>query len=116
MAYYSSLLRSEKSSTDGYLELLMGYARSQFRDFETNLRIFVGLDEKKFSTNHGISKVLFDDLKKQPGIHSVRDISETNYNMGDHEGILQIKYDDVSMKTKLILTRFGLTFGTSIFD
>ena len=38
-------LRSEKSSTDGYITLLMGYARSPFRDFESCLRIVVGLDE-----------------------------------------------------------------------
>ena len=30
--------------------------------------------------------------------------------MGDHEGTLQIEYDDISMKTNLILTRFGGTF------
>ena len=36
--------------------------------------------------------------------------------MGDHEGTLQIEYDDDTMKTKLILTRFGLTFGTLRFN
>ena len=38
-------LRLEKSSTDGYITLLMGYARSPFRDFDSYLRIVVGLDE-----------------------------------------------------------------------
>ena len=32
--------------------------------------------------------------------------------MGDHEGTLQIENDDSSMKTKNILTRLGLPFGT----
>ena len=32
--------------------------------------------------------------------------------MRDLEGILQIEYDDISMKTKLTLYRFGGTFGT----
>ena len=36
-------LRSEKSSTDGYFILLMGYARSPFPDFEIYLGIVVGL-------------------------------------------------------------------------
>ena len=36
--------------------------------------------------------------------------------MGDHGGIIQIEYDDISMKTKLILTRFGLTLGTLRVD
>ena len=35
--------------------------------------------------------------------------------MGDHEKTLQIEYD-FSMKTKIILTRFGSTFGTLWFD
>ena len=35
-------LRSDKSSHDGYIILLMGYARSPFRDFECYLRIVVG--------------------------------------------------------------------------
>ena len=38
-------LRLEISSTDGYIILLMGYARSLFRDFESYLRIVVGMDE-----------------------------------------------------------------------
>ena len=35
--------------------------------------------------------------------------------MGDHEGTLKIEYDDLTLETKLILTRFGGTFGTIIF-
>ena len=38
-------MRSEKSSTDGSIILLLGYARSQFRDLEGNFRIVVGSDE-----------------------------------------------------------------------
>ena len=38
-------LRSDKSSNDGYIILLMGYARSLFRGFESYLRIVVGLED-----------------------------------------------------------------------
>ena len=38
-------LRSDKSSTDGYVKLLKGFARSSFRDFESYLRILIGLNE-----------------------------------------------------------------------
>ena len=38
-------LRSDKSSHDGFIILLMGYARSPYRDFEIYLRIVVGLEE-----------------------------------------------------------------------
>ena len=36
--------------------------------------------------------------------------------MGDHDGTLQIEYDDINMKTKHIFTRFGGNFGTLRFD
>ena len=36
--------------------------------------------------------------------------------MVDHDRTLQIKYDDISMKAKLILTRLGGNFGTLRFD
>ena len=39
-------IRLEKSSTDGYIILLMGYARSPFADFESYLRIVVALNEE----------------------------------------------------------------------
>ena len=38
-------LRLDKSSHDGYIILLTGYANSSFRDFESYLRIIVGLEE-----------------------------------------------------------------------
>ena len=39
-------LSNEKKNTDGYMILLLGYARSPFRDFETYLGIVVRLDEE----------------------------------------------------------------------
>ena len=38
-------LRYHKTIHDGYIILLMGYARSPFRDFESYFRIVVGLEE-----------------------------------------------------------------------
>ena len=38
-------IRLEKSSNGGYIILLMAYAKSPLRDFESYLRIVVGLDE-----------------------------------------------------------------------
>ena len=51
-----------------------------------------------------------------PGIYANKDTSEVVYTIGYHEGALQVTYDDKSMKTKLILTRFGGTFGTLKFN
>ena len=39
-------LSTEKKSTDGYMMLLLAYARSPFRDFESYLRIVLRLDEE----------------------------------------------------------------------
>ena len=36
--------------------------------------------------------------------------------MDDHEGTLKSENDEITKKTKLILTRFGETFGTIRFD
>ena len=35
--------------------------------------------------------------------------------LGNHKGTLIIEYDDISMKTRLTITRFGSTFGTLRF-
>ena len=108
--------RLEKSSTDGYIILLVGYARSPFRDFESYLRIVVELGEddiqnilKQYNSN-------FITYQLSPGIYTIKDISKSVYTMSDYEGTLQIEYDDDTMKTKLFKTRFGIFFGTLRFD
>ena len=112
----SKKLRLEKSSTDGYIRLSMGYARSPFQDFESSLRIVVGLDEddiqlilKPYNSN-------FVTYELSPRIYSIKDIAETVYTKGDHDRTLQIEYDDINMKTKRILKRFGGTFGKLGFE
>ena len=80
------------------------------------LRIIVGLDEddfqmilKQYNSNFVIYEIL-------PGIYSIEVTSKVVYTMCDHRGALQIEYDDISMKTKILLNRFGSTFGTLRFD
>ena len=109
-------LESEKRRTDGYIILLLGYARSPFRDFDSNLRIVVGLDEddiqlivKQYNTN-------FVNFKKTAGINTIKDIPAAVYTMGDHEGTLKNQYDNINMKTKLVLSRFVATSGTLRFN
>ena len=109
-------LRSDKTSHDGYIILLMGSARSLFRDFESYLRIVVGLEEdnirlilKQYNEN-------FITYELDPGNYTIEDLKKAVNPLGDHEGTLQIEYDDLDKKVKLILTRFGETFGTLRFD
>ena len=109
-------LRSEKSSSDGFKILLMGYARSLFRDFESYLGIVIGLDEDDIRLILSQYNEKFVTYELEPGNHTIEDLHEAVYPLGDHEGTLQIEYDDLNKKTKLILKRFGSTFGTSRFD
>ena len=76
----------------------------------------VGLDEDDIQLILKQNSSNFVTYELSHGIYSIKDISEAVYTMGDHEGTLQIEYDGISMKTKLMLTRFGSTFGTSRFD
>ena len=108
--------RLEKTSTDGFIVPLMSYARSSFRDFESCLRLVVGLDEddiqlilKQYNSN-------FVTYELSRGIDTIEDTSEAVYTMGDFKGTRQIEINDVNMKTKPNLPRFGSTFGTLKFD
>ena len=109
-------MRSEKSSTDGYIVLIVGYARSSFRDFEIYRRIVIGLDEDdiRLILKQYNEKFIASDLS--PCIYTFKDFSEAVQPLGDHEGTIKIEYDDNTMKTKLILTRPGSNFGTLRFD
>ena len=109
-------LRLEKPSTDGYIILLLGYARSPFRAFESYLRIVLGLDEDDVHLGSKQYNPNFFTYEISPGIYSIILFSEAGYTMGDHKGTLKIEFDDIIMETKLILTRFGGTFGTLRFD
>ena len=50
------------------------------------------------------------------GIYTIKDYSEAVYAMGDHKRTLQIEHNEITMKTKLLLTRFGGIFSTLRFD
>ena len=83
----------------GYYMFLMGYARLPFRDFESYLRNVVGLDEDDLQLILKQCNSNFVTYEIVPGIYSIKDSSEAVHSMGDHEGTLQIEYDDVTMKT-----------------
>ena len=91
-------LSPEKRETDAYIALIMGHARSPFREYESYLGILVGLFEddiqlisKQYNSN-------FNGYEKSNGIYSIKCISDVFYTMGVHEGILQIKKNDTGLK------------------
>ena len=94
-------LRSDKSSHDGYIILLMRYARIPLRDFESYFRIVVGLEEDNFQLilKRYIEKFVTYEL--EPGNYTIEDIQKSVYPLDDHEGTLQIEYDDLNKKANL---------------
>ena len=51
-----------------------------------------------------------------PGFNTIKDIEVAMHTLGNHEATLRSAYDNFTMKTKRILTRFRLTFGTIKFN
>ena len=100
--------------------LLLGYARSLFRDFESYLRFVVGLDEEDIQLISKEYNSHFITYELAPGIYSIQDISDTIHTFSGHMETIQIEYDDISMKTKIILKYIGgrkmFVLGTLRFD
>ena len=93
-------LSHEKKYNDGFSIFLLGYVRSPFRDFESYLRIVVGLDEEDIRLILKQYNSHFITYELSPGIYTIQDISQAVRTLSGHEGRLQIEYDDINMKTK----------------
>ena len=113
-------LSQEKKNSDGYTILLLNFSRSQFRDFESYLRIRVDLDEEDIQLILKEYNSHFITYELSPEIYTIQDISDVIHTFSGHSDIIEIEYDDISMKTKFILKyndwreNFGL--GTLRFD
>ena len=113
-------LSHEKKDSDGYMILLLGYSRSLFRDFESYLRIVVGLDEEDFQLILKQNNSRSITYEVTPGIYTIQDILDAVQTFSGHTEIKEFEYDDVSMKTKVISKDIGgqkkFGFGTLRFD
>ena len=116
---YIKLLTGKKNK-DGYMLLLLGYGRSLFRDFESYLRILVDLPEEDIQLILKEYKSHFITYELTPAIYTIQDISDAIQTFSGHMEIIQIEYDDISMKTKIILKYIGgqkmFVLGTLRFD
>ena len=98
-----------KRMKDGqYLEILAGYTRSVFQDFESFLRTEVDLveDDVKLVLDEYNSSFITYEL--EPGIYTFKDFSEALFNILQSEypgpsNVIDIEYDDINMKTKLVV-------------
>ena len=66
----------EKSNTDGCIIFLLGYARSPFPDYESYLRIVVGLDEDDIQFILKQNNSAFVTYELTPGIYTIKYFSE----------------------------------------
>ena len=113
-------LSIEEKNRDGYMILLFGYSASSFRDFESYLRLVIGLDEKDIQLILKEYNSHFITYELTPGIYTIQDISEAIKTFSGHQETIQLEYDDISMRTTIVLkfknekTKFAL--GTLRFD
>ena len=100
--------------------LLLDYVRSPFWDFESYLRIVVGLDEEDIQIILKQYNSHFTTYGLTPGDYTIQVILDPVHTFSGHSEILQIEYDDISMKTKIILKYIGgrkkFVLGTLRFD
>ena len=94
-------LSNEKKNSDGYMILLLGYSASSFRDFESYLRLVIGLDEEDIQLILKEYNSHFITYELTPGIYSIQDISDAIQTFSGHEETIQLEYDDISMRTTL---------------
>ena len=85
---------------------------NSIRDFGSYLRIVTGLDKEDIELILKQYNSTIVNYELSQGIYAIKEIAEAVCTLGDHEGTLNIEYDDVTMKINLILTRFGRKFGT----
>ena len=78
----------------------MGTYLKTARDFDEH--------DTQLNLKHYISK--FSRFERAPGNYSIKDNSEIVYTKADRPGTLQLGFDDIMLKTKLILKRIGESF------
>ena len=84
------------------------------------MRIVVGLDEEDFRLILKQYKSHFITYEVTPEIYTIEDISDAVHTFSGHTEIIQIEYDDINMKTKIVLKHIGgqkkFDLGTLRFD
>ena len=113
-------LSNEKKNNDGYMILLFGYSASSFRYFESYLRLVMGLDEEDIQLILKEYNSHFITYELTPGIYTIQDISDAIQTFSGHQETIQLEYDDISMRTRIVLKfkneKMKFALGTLRFD
>ena len=100
--------------------LLLGYSASSFRDFESYLRLVVGLEEEDIQLILKEYNSHFITYELTPGIYTIQDISDAILTFSGHEETKQLEYDHISMRTTIVLkfrnVKVKFASGTLRFD
>ena len=113
-------LSNEKRNRDGYMMLLFGYCASSFQDFESYLRLVIGLDEEDIQLILKEYNSHFITYQLTPGIYTMQDISDAIKTFSGHEVTTELVYDDITRRATIVLkfkdekAKFAL--GTLRFD
>ena len=113
-------LSNKKRDSDGYIMLLFGYCASSFRDFESYLRLVIGLDEQDIQLILKEYNSHFITYQLTPGIYTIQDISNAIETFSGHEVTIELVYDDITKRVTIVLKfkdgkkKFAL--GTLRFD
>ena len=98
---------TKRMEDGGYMNILLGYPRSVFQDFEGSLRTKIDLVEAdiRLVLEKNISS--FNTYELDPGIYNFKDFSEALFNILEHDypssnSEIVIEYDDITMKTKFV--------------
>ena len=91
-----------------YMNILALYIRSVFHDFESFLRTQIDLIEDDIKLVLDEYNSGFITYELQPGIYTFKDVSEALLNIlqskyPGYSNMIDIKYDDITMKTKLVV-------------
>ena len=99
---------TKRMEDGGYMNILSGYPRSVFQDFESYLRTEIDLveDDIKLVLDKYNSSFITHEL--DPGIYTYKDLSKALFNILQPEypgpsNVVVIQFDDNTRKTKLVV-------------
>ena len=100
--------------------LLFGYCASSFRNFESYLRLVIGLDEEDIQLILKEYNSHFITYQLTPGIYTMQDISDAIKTFSGHEVTIELVYDDITKRATIVLKfkyeKENFALGTLRFD
>ena len=96
-------LVSKRMNDEQYMSILLSYSGSVFQDFESFLRTQIDLVENDIKLVLDEYNPSFFTYELNPGIYTFKDISKALFNIVQHNNEIAIKYDDITLKTRLSL-------------